>query len=174
MITPTLRRTLRLISLASNVAVALAAAPVERSLSRGTLVAPDGQTAIASVFRQWDPPSGTGTVNEAAITPDGRLFARAGNLTRRADGTLAAEGSCTAFDGTTYNYSATIRRTPQGLIESGWMTGADDETLTYEATSTSARGGRTTRTMVITHPDGSRETLRAELGPGRHGTRRAS
>lgn len=159
----------------TSLPAAPATGAVERSVRRGTLTTPEGQPAVASVFRQWDPQSGTGTLNEAAITPDGRLFARAGNLTRRSDGTLADEGSCTDFDGATYNYAGTIRRTARGVEESGRMVGAGDGTLTYVATSAPAPGGGIVRTLVITRPDGTRETLREELaaerpaaGRGRH------
>lgn len=153
--------------LLASLSAAPTAGSVERSVRRGTFTAPDGQPAVASVFRQWDPGSGTGTLNEAAITSDGRLFARAGNLTRRADGTLAAEGTWTDFDGTTYNYSGMIRRTARGLEESGRMTGAEAEGLTYAATSESAPGGVLVRTLVITRPDGTRETIRGELAAER-------
>lgn len=135
-----------------------AAARSGESVRSGTVVAPDGQTAVTSIDRKWDEKSGTGTLNEAAVTPDGRIYSREANLTRQADGRITARGTFTDFDGQSYNYTETTQRSAAGVVEVGRMQDTDGKIHTYETTSSRTSDNRTKRTMVITHPDGTKET----------------
>lgn len=128
------------------------------SVRSGTVTAPDGQTAVTSIDRKWDEKSGTGTLNEAAVTPDGRIYSREANLTRNPDGTVTTKGTFTDFDGRSYNYSETTKRTASGPVEVGRMLDGDGRAFTYETTSSRTADNKTKRTMVITHPDGTKET----------------
>jgi len=128
------------------------------SVRSGTVLAPDGQTAITSIDRKWDPKSGTGTLNEAAVTPDGKVSSREANLTRHPDGTLIAKGTFTDFDGKSFNYTETTKQTPAGQVVTGQLVDENGKVSTYETKSTRASRGETKRTTVITHPDGRTET----------------
>lgn len=128
------------------------------SVRSGTVTAPDGQVAVTSIDRKWDEKSGTGTLNEAAVTPDGRIYSREANLTRNPDGTITTKGTFTDFDGRSYNYTESTKRTSAGPIEVGRMQDSDGKAFTYETTSARTPDNKTKRTMVITHPDGTKET----------------
>lgn len=134
------------------------AARTGESVRSGTVIAPDGQIAVTSIDRKWDQKSGTGTLNEAAVTPDGRIYSREANLTRNPDGTITTKGTFTDFDGRSYNYTETTKRTAAGPIEVGKMQDSDGKAFTYETTSARTADNKTKRTMVITHPDGTKET----------------
>ena len=75
------------------------------SVRAGTMIAPDGQVAVTSIDRKWDQPTGTGTLNESAVTPDGKISTREANLTRQPDGTIVTKGTFTDFDEQCYNFT---------------------------------------------------------------------
>ncbi len=134
--------------------------PLDRSgesVFRGTLVDANGVTALSSIDRKWDAPSGTGTLNEAAATPDGQVASRAANLVRRADGTIVARGTMTDFDGTSVNYTETLRRTPNGFVAQGTTSGLAGET-SYETTVVFVGRNEVRRTTVTTKSDGTTST----------------
>ena len=140
---------------------------VRESVRSGTFTAPDGQVAVTAIDRKWDEKSGTGTLNEAAVTPDGRVYSREANLTRNPDGTITAKGTFTDFDGRSYNYTETAKRSAAGQVEVGKMLDVDGKVSTYETTSTRTADQRLKRTMVITHADGTKETRVEILAPTR-------
>lgn len=125
---------------------------------RGTLVAPNGVTAISSIDRKWDAPSGTGTLNEADVTPDGQIASREANLVLHADGTLIARGTMTDFDGACVNYTETLRRTPKGYVARGTTSGLAGEATSYETTVVFVGRNEMRRTTVTTKPDGTIST----------------
>jgi hypothetical protein len=135
-----------------------AKAAVSESVRAGTVIAPDGQIAVTSIDRKWDPKSGTGTLNEAAVTPDGRMYTREANLTLNPDQTITAKGTLTDFDGDSFNYTETSRQTAAGPVVQGKMIGVDGRTATYETTTAKTADQQTKRTTVITHQDGTKET----------------
>ncbi len=128
------------------------------SIRSGTVTAPDGQTAITSIDRKWDEKTGTGTLNEAAATPDGRVSSREANLTRNPDGTVTARGTFTDFDGRSFNYTETAASAAPGAAVRGRMVDEDGNVFTYETTTARAPERQTRRTTVITRADGSKET----------------
>lgn len=132
--------------------------PVTESVRTGTLIAPDGQKAVTSVDRKWDEKSGTGTVNEAAVTPDGKVATRESNLTRESDGTIIERGTITDFDGRTASYTETVKRTRSGQVATGRMVEADGKVATYETTFAHEGRNQTKATTVITHANGTKET----------------
>lgn len=128
------------------------------SVRSGTVTAPDGQTAITSIDRKWDEKSGTGTLNEAAATPDGRVSSREANLTRNPDGTITARGTFTDFDGRSFNYTETAASAAPGASVRGRLTDEDGQVSTYETTTARAPDRQTRRTTVITRADGTKVT----------------
>lgn len=144
-----------------------AAGRTGESVRSGTVTAPDGQVAVTSIDRKWDEKSGTGTLNEAAVTPDGRIYSREANLTRNPDGTVTTKGTFTDFDGRSFNYTETTKRTPAGPIQVGRMIDIDGTVFTYETTSARTADHKTKRVMVMTHPDGSTETRTEILATAR-------
>jgi len=124
----------------------------------GTLVAPNGVTAISSIDRKWDAPSGTGTLNEADVTPNGQIASREANLVLHADGTLVARGTMTDFDGACVNYTETLQRTPNGYVARGTTSGLAGETTTYETTVVFVGRNQLRRTTVTTKSDGTTST----------------
>jgi hypothetical protein len=138
------------------------------SIFRGQLVAQDGVTALSSIDQKWDAPTGTGTLNEAAVTPSGQVSSRAANLVRNADGTLTAHGTMTDFDGHTVNYFETLRRVPGGFAAHGTTTGLAGETATYDTTVAIVGRGEIRRTTVTTNADGTTST-RTETITARRG-----
>lgn len=128
------------------------------SVRSGTVTAPDGQTAVTSIDRKWDEKSGTGTLNEAAATPDGRVSSREANLTRNSDGTITARGTFTDFDGRSFNYTETAASAAPGAAVRGRMVDEDGKVFTYETTTARAPDRQTRRTTVITRADGTKET----------------
>ena len=141
--------------------------PVSESVRSGTVIAPDGQVAVTSIDRKWDSKSGTGTINEAAVTPDGKISSRASNLTRDPDGTIVERGTFTDFDGRSANYTETTKRTGAGLVTVGRMVDADGNVATYETTAARAGRNQTKLTKVITHADGTKETRVEMLAPAK-------
>lgn len=140
---------------------------VSESVRAGTVIAPDGQIAVTSIDRKWDAKSGTGTLNEAAVTPDGRMYTREANLTRNPDQSITAKGTLTDFEGDSYNYTETSRPSANGPVVQGKMTGVDGRTATYETTTARTADHQTKRTTVITHQDGTKETRVEVLAPAR-------
>ncbi len=136
------------------------------SVFSGQLVGPDGLTAISSIDQKWDAPTGTGTLNEAAVTPSGQVSSREANLVRNADGTLTARGTMTDFDGHTVNYTETLRRVAGGFAAHGTTTGLAGETATYDTTVAIVGRGEIRRTTVTTKADGTTST-RIETITGR-------
>ncbi|MBI5692836.1 MAG: hypothetical protein HZC55_22380 [Verrucomicrobia bacterium] len=128
------------------------------SVRSGTTTAPDGQVAITSSDRKWDEKTGTGTLNEAAATPDGRVSSREANLTRNPDGSITARGTFTDFDGRSYNYTEIATGPSAGAVVRGKMIDEDGAVSTYETTTNRAPDRQTKRTTVITRADGSKET----------------
>ncbi len=133
-------------------------APSTESVFRGTLVVPGGVTAISSIDQKWDPASGTGTLNEAEVNPDGQVASREANLVRKADGTFVARGTMTDFDGHSVNFTETLQRTARGYIARGTTTGLAGETTTYETTVVIAGRNEMRRTTVTTKTDGTTST----------------
>jgi len=135
----------------------------------GTLTDDKGTVALNSVNRKWDRVTGTGTVNEAAVTPDGKVTSREANLTRNADGTITAVGTFTDFDGNTMNFSETTLRSPHGPVATGVLVGAEGETATYQTEAKKTGHGAFTRTTVITKADGTQQTRIETLAPSQMG-----
>jgi hypothetical protein len=142
-------------------------APVSESVRTGTLIAADGQKAVTSVDRKWDEKSGTGTVNEAAVLPDGKVSTRESNLTRESDGTIIERGTFTDFDGRSASYTETVKRTRSGQVATGRMVEADGKVATYETTFAREGRNQTKATTVITRADGTRETRVEILAPAK-------
>ena len=140
---------------------------VSESVRTGTLTAADGQVAITSIDRKWDEASGTGTVNEAAVMPDGRIATRVSNLTRDASGTITERGTFTDFDGRSANYTETTKRTSGRPVAVGRMVDADGKVATYETTTSRATRNQTKLTTVITRADGKKETRVEVLDPAK-------
>ncbi|MBI5770176.1 MAG: hypothetical protein HZA93_20540 [Verrucomicrobia bacterium] len=140
---------------------------VSESVRKGTVTAPDGQTAITSVDRKWDDATGTGTVNEAAVTPDGRIATRASNLTRERDGTITERGTMTDFDGRPATFTETTKRTNAGPVTVGQMVDANGQVSTYETKTSRANRNQMKLTTVITRADGTKETRVEVLEPAR-------
>lgn len=137
---------------------AIAQGPVVESVRTGQMISPDGETAITSVDRKWDRNTGTGTINEAAVTPDGKISIRAANLTREPDGAIIAKGTFTDFDGRSANYTETTKRTAAGTIVVGRLVDDGGNVATYETTSARAGRHQTKLTTVITYADGKKAT----------------
>lgn len=139
--------------------------PSSESVFRGTLVETNGVTAISSIDQKWDPPSGTGTLNEAAVTATGQVASRDANLERKADGTFVAHGTMTDFDGNSVNFTETLRRTAHGFVARGTTSGFAGETTTYETNVVLVGRNEMRRTTVTTKADGTTskrvETLKA-------------
>jgi hypothetical protein len=142
-------------------------AKANESVRSGTVIAPDGQVAVTSIDRKWDNKSGTGTLNEAAATPDGRIYTREANLTRNADDSITARGTLTDFDGRSFNYTETTRSTASGPVVQGKRVDVEGKVSTYETTTAKAANNQTKRTTVITHADGTRETRVEVLAPAK-------
>ena len=140
---------------------------VSESVRAGTMTAADGQVGVTSIDRKWDNKTGTGTLNEAAATPDGRIYTREANLTRNPDNTITARGTFTDFDGRSFNYTETTKPTAAGPVVFGKMVGVDGKISTYETTSAKTADNQTKRTMVITHASGTKETRVEVLAPAR-------
>ena len=140
---------------------------VNETVRSGIVTAPDGQVAITSIDRKWDNKTGTGTLNEAAVTPDGKIYTREANLTRNPDGTITAKGTFTDFDGRSFNYTETTKKTSTRPVEIGRMIDVDGKVSTYETTTTKTADNQIKRTMAITNPDGSMTTRIELLAPAR-------
>jgi len=138
--------------------VADAKAPSGESIFNGSLVGQDGITATSFIDQKWDAPTGTGTLNEADVTPSGQVASRDANLVRNADGTLTAHGTMTDFDGRTVNYTETLKPTPRGFVAHGTMVGLAGQTATYESTVALIGRNEIRRTTVTTKPDGTIST----------------
>lgn len=132
--------------------------PSAESVLSGTLVGPNGLTAISSIDLKWDAPSGFGELNEASVTAAGHVASRDANLERQADGTLIARGTMTDFDGHSVNYTETLRRIPGGYVARGTTSGLPGETSTYETTVVLVGRSELRRTTVTTHADGTIST----------------
>ena len=160
---------------AQSAAASLAAAvrphsvqgPVVESVRAGKVIAPDGEIAITSIDRKWDRNTGTGTINEAAVTPDGKISTRAANLTRVPDGAIVAKGTFTDFDGHSANYTETARRTAAGPTVVGRLVDEEGNVATYETTSARAGRNQTKLTTVITYADGAQATRVEILAPAK-------
>lgn len=144
-----------------------AAIRTTESVRTGTTISPDGQAAVTSIDRKWDARTGTGTLNEAAVTPDGRVSSREANITRQSDGTIVTKGTFTDFDGRPFNYTETTRRTPAGQQVEGNMVDVDGKVSTYVTTSARAENNQVKRTTLITRANGSTETRVELLTPPR-------
>ena len=144
-----------------------AVAPVSESVRAGTVTAPNGQVAITSIDRKWDEKSGTGTINEAAVTPDGKISTREGNLTRSPNGDITTRGTFTDFDGRSADYTETTKRTATGPVVVGKMIDEEGKVASYETTASNAGRGQTKLTTIITHADGLKETRVEILAPAR-------
>ncbi len=137
------------------------------SVRAGTVVAPDGQAAVTSIDRKWDNKSGTGTLNEAAATPDGKISTREANLKRNPDGSITTRGTFTDFDGRSFNYTETTKSGGPSQTIKGTMVDMDGKVSTYVTTFAKAGGGQTRRTTVIAHADGTAETRVELLAPAK-------
>ena len=142
-------------------------APYVEIVRRGTLIGPDGNHAVTSIDRKWDPKVGVGTVNEAAVTPDGKLCVREANLVRRSDGTIVAKGAYTDFDGRSSNFTETSKRTAQGEVTTGELFDDNGAIAKYETTSSRAPRHQTKLTTVITYADGTKATRVEILAPAK-------
>ena len=131
--------------------------PVTEIVRSGTRKEADGQVSVHSLTRKWDREAGIGTLNEAAVKPDGQVYSREANLTRYADGSVTAKGTITEFDGRTFNYTEVTRRTPSGRVVETTFVGQDGETSARIVTTTidpATRAG--TRVIEITNADGTK------------------
>ena len=147
--------------------LALPGANSSESVLQGTLVAPNGLTAISSIDQKWDAPSGTGTLNEADVTPDGLVASRDANLVRNADGTFTARGTMTDFQGRTVNFVETLKRSAGGFVARGKTVGLAGETATYQTTVALVGRNEIRRTTVTTKSDGTTSTQVETIKAGR-------
>lgn len=142
--------------------------PSGETVRSATVTDETGQIALSSIDRKWDQTTGTGTLNEASITPDGKIATREANLTRNQDGTITAKGTFTDFNGRTVNFSETTKSTAAGrIVVQGKMFGPDGEVATYEAADSRTGRNQIKRTTVITKADGTKETRVEILAPAR-------
>lgn len=138
------------------------------SVLAGTIVDQSGVTATSSIDRKWDEKSGTGTLNEAAITADGKVSSREANLTRNADGSITTTGTMTDYNGTTVNFTETSRRNAAGhFVTQGKITDEDGVVTPYETTESRSRANTITRTTVLSKADGTKETRVVTITPKR-------
>jgi len=135
-----------------------ARSPSGEAVLTGTLVEPDGLTAINSLDEKWDAVTGTGTLNEAAVTPGGQVASREANIVRNADGTFTTRGTMTDFDGHTVNYTETLQRARAGFVAHGTTIGPAGETATYETTLAFVGRNALRLTTVTTKADGTTST----------------
>jgi predicted extracellular nuclease len=132
------------------------------SVRGGTVITSDGEVAVTSIDRKWDEKTGTGTLNEAATRPDGRVYSREANLTRNPDRSITERGTMTDFDGRPANYIETTTQTASGPVSVGKIVGVDGKVSTYETTTARSARNQTKRTTIITHADGTKE-IRVEI-----------
>ena len=142
-------------------------AAVVESVRTGQTIAPDGEIAITSIDRKWDRQTGTGTINEAAVTPEGRISTRAANLTRDPTGAIVAKGTFTDFDGSSANYTETTTRTANGPLVVGRFVDEAGKVATYETTAARAGRNQTRLTTVIKYADGAKATRVEILAPAK-------
>ena len=139
----------------------------EETVRSATLTDDSGLVALSSIDRKWDEKTGTGTLNEAAVTPDGKIATREANLTRNPDGTITATGTLTDFNGRTVNFTETTQASAGGRVALGKMFGPDGDVATYEAADSRTGRNQIKRTTVITKADGTKETRVEILAPAR-------
>ena len=151
----------------ADVALRGSKARASESVRGGTIIASDGEIAVTSIDRKWDEKTGTGTLNEAATLPGGRIFTREANLTRNPSGSITERGTMTDFNGRPANYTETTTQTAAGPVAIGKIVDVDGKVATYETTTARTARNQTKRTTIITHAGGAKETRVEILAPAK-------